>query len=247
MQPQLHNQRVQQHQQQPNAQPQQQPPRQLQQQREATTAPAPKSSSKESEGRPLSVDADTENSLPNKISAAGSSRHSASAEEKRENSTNCHSETLRQRKLPTEDYKFPSLQPPPNPRDFSPDEASLEGLPEARFKPRQDARCSNSSSSSSSNSSITWIPDDCRTPIQQEIPLGSWPSPEKAPFVPSPIAEDLVCLQRREGIQFTSNQRSCSNRRMFEIGFPLSNSHEKEAVVLRTPIPAAATPAYFPI
>ncbi|CDI73729.1 hypothetical protein, conserved [Eimeria praecox] len=253
--PQQHKSRQQQQQPQQEQQQQQpQQPHQLQQQREEAAMAVPKTSSKDKQGPPSSFVEDSRNRLHNGVSAAGSFHRKASRQDPREDSPKCHIEAPRPRTLQTEDCGFPSLQPPPNPRSSSADEAAAQSLPvqnmESCFLPVQDERtltlnkrCNSSSSSSSSR----WVHDDCRTPYQQEIPLGSWPSPEKAPVPHLPINDNLFSQQRREAIQYTTNQASCGNTRTLESGFSLSHPHEREAVVMRTPIPAAAMPAYFPL
>ncbi|CDJ26802.1 hypothetical protein, conserved [Eimeria acervulina] len=136
--PQRHNHRQQQQQQQ--QQPQQ--PQQLQQREEAVMA-GRKSGSKDRQALPSSVDADSNQTVPqaDNILTAAASRRSNGGQDTRENSPNCNTEAHLQRKLvhAEEACGFPSLQPPPNPHAFAPDKADAEAVPlhstEARFIP----------------------------------------------------------------------------------------------------------------
>lgn len=85
-----------------------------------------KSGSKDRQALPSSVDADSNQTVPqaDNILTAAASRRSNGGQDTRENSPNCNTEAHLQRKLvhAEEACGFPSLQPPPNPHAFAPGE-----------------------------------------------------------------------------------------------------------------------------
>ncbi|CDJ65307.1 hypothetical protein, conserved [Eimeria necatrix] len=163
----------------------------------------------------------------------------------------CQAHALQSAALHEEEMGFPSLHPPPHAKPTYSGGAASESVLlhkiEYKTTPEQDEcildidrHCSDAR-----------LQEDCVTPLQQEIPLGSWPYPISA-VRPAPSSAQLAWQQRNiaEGQVTGPVTHDCTGTSKVSLSLP--NPSDSDAVLLKNgfsciPIPVAAMPAFFPV